>query len=110
MKKQQMKKKPAKPKSKSKTKKKLPGYPLYPVSEDIYSNEKKLDDVNPDDGSKIKQENTEPGELNEKDFDDLFTGDDLDIPGAELDDAQEDIGEEDEENNYYSLGGDNHDV
>ena len=26
------------------------------------------------------------------------------IPGAELDDASEDIGEEDEENNYYSIG------
>lgn len=25
-----------------------------------------------------------------------------------LDDEQEDIGNEDEENNYYSLGGDNH--
>ena len=36
------------------------------------------------------------------------TGDDLDIPGSELDDANEEIGEEDEENNYYSLGGDNH--
>jgi len=32
----------------------------------------------------------------------------LDVPGAELDDANESIGEEDEENNYYSLGGDNH--
>jgi hypothetical protein len=32
----------------------------------------------------------------------------LDIPGAELDDENEAIGEEDEENNYYSLGGDNH--
>lgn len=32
----------------------------------------------------------------------------LDVPGAELDDQQEDIGSEDEENNYYSLGGDNH--
>ena len=31
----------------------------------------------------------------------------LDIPGAELDDENESIGEEDEENNYYSLGGDN---
>ena len=30
----------------------------------------------------------------------------LDVPGAEIDDAQEDIGNEDEENNYYSLGGD----
>lgn len=34
--------------------------------------------------------------------------DDLDIPGAEDDDANEEIGEEDEENNYYSLGGDAH--
>ena len=33
---------------------------------------------------------------------------DLDIPGAELDDESELIGEEDEENNYYSLGGDRH--
>ena len=33
----------------------------------------------------------------------------LDVPGADLDDEDERIGEEDEENNYYSLGGDNHD-
>lgn len=31
-----------------------------------------------------------------------FAGEDLDIPGAELDDAQEEIGSEDEENNHYS--------
>ena len=36
-------------------------------------------------------------------------GADLDVPGAELDDANETLGEEDEENNYYSLGGDAHD-
>jgi hypothetical protein len=28
--------------------------------------------------------------------------------GSELDDAQEEIGSEDEENNHYSIGGDNH--
>jgi hypothetical protein len=33
---------------------------------------------------------------------------DLDIPGSELDDRDEELGEEDEENNYYSLGGDRH--
>ena len=33
-------------------------------------------------------------------------GDDIDVPGSENDDANESIGEEDEENNYYSLGGD----
>lgn len=36
------------------------------------------------------------------------TGEDLDVPGSEDDDANEDIGEEDEENNYYSIGGDSH--
>jgi hypothetical protein len=30
------------------------------------------------------------------------TGSDLDVPGSEDDDAMEDIGEEDEENNYYA--------
>jgi hypothetical protein len=37
-----------------------------------------------------------------------MSGSDLDIPGSELDDGQEKIGKEDEENNYYSLGGDHH--
>ena len=31
-----------------------------------------------------------------------ISGQDLDVPGAEDDDANEDIGEEDEENNSYS--------
>ena len=31
-----------------------------------------------------------------------LTGEDLDIPGSELDNADEEIGEEDEENNGYS--------
>ncbi|MCL6261014.1 hypothetical protein M3O96_18060 [Aquiflexum sp. TKW24L] len=35
-----------------------------------------------------------------------FAGEDLDIPGRELDDAQELTGNEDEENNHYSLGSD----
>lgn len=35
-------------------------------------------------------------------------GYELDTPGAEIDDPNESIGEEDEENNYYSLGGDRH--
>ena len=37
-----------------------------------------------------------------------MTGEDLDVPGSSADDADEDLGEEDEENNYYSLGGDLH--
>jgi hypothetical protein len=35
-------------------------------------------------------------------------GSTLDIPGSEDDDILENVGSEDEENNYYSLGGDNH--
>ena len=37
-----------------------------------------------------------------------FAAGDLDVPGSSDDDAQEDIGSEDEENNSYSLGGDAH--
>jgi len=37
-----------------------------------------------------------------------MTGDDLDMPRSAADDADELIGEEDEENSYYSLGGDLH--
>ena len=37
-----------------------------------------------------------------------FTGKDLDVPGTELDDVDEATGNEDEENNIYSLGGENH--
>ena len=39
----------------------------------------------------------------------MTDGEDLDVPGEELDDDNEAIGEEDEENNYYSLGGDDKD-
>lgn len=43
----------------------------------------------------------EDGDLiNESSF--KLTGEDLDIPGSELDDDAEEIGEEDEENNGYS--------
>ncbi len=47
--------------------------------------------------------------LNESSFKNNVTGTGLDVPGAESDDADEEIGGEDEENNEYSLGGDNHD-
>lgn len=40
--------------------------------------------------------------LNETSSGTDFSGDDLDIPGAELDDLNEEIGEEDEENNAWS--------
>jgi hypothetical protein len=40
--------------------------------------------------------------LNEKGFKKDRFGEDLDVPGADQDDSDEDIGDEDEENNVYS--------
>ena len=48
--------------------------------------------------------------LNEKTSSNSISGSDLDVPGADSDDENEDIGEEDEENNSYSIGGDNNSV
>jgi hypothetical protein len=59
------------------------------------------DELNPDLGEdEVLKERVWPVDM---------AGDDLDIPGSELDDANEIIGEEDEENNNYSIGGDRHD-
>ena len=87
------------------------GYPVYPETEDIYFQFKEEQDIDPEDVSKTKAANIGAGfgsHFNEKTFEDDESGIDLDIPGSELDDEQEEIGNEDEENNYYSLGGDNH--
>jgi hypothetical protein len=72
--------------------------PEYKAADDIYNRAKEepLDE----------EGQPEEGELQAID---KSLDDGLDIPGTELDDADETIGEEDEENNYYSLGGDNHD-
>jgi len=69
----------------------------YPAHEDIYN--KSIEEVNidPEDPTKLKVPNEETDDIDE-----------LDVPGAELDDEEENIGNEDEENNYYSLGGDDH--
>jgi len=83
----------------------LPGYPSNPSSEDIfkrYDNEESADPENP-------YEEKSSLERGADEFtDDLAIGE-LDVPGAELDDSMESIGNEDEENNYYSLGSDDND-
>jgi hypothetical protein len=68
--------------------------PVYSADEDIYSKEKELP---------LEEEIQEKTDSRATQI-----GDDLDVPGSELDDADENIGEEDEENNYYSIGGDDH--
>jgi len=87
------------------------GYPVYPAGDDIYVKGKKVENMDPEDLSHAKRptEGDISGENNEKDFDEDHSGDDLDVPGSELDDDLELVGSEDEENNYYSLGGDDHD-
>jgi hypothetical protein len=82
--------------AKNPEKEQLPGNPVYSEEDDIYNRAKKApleEDELPVKGQKKHEPSLD---------------DDLDIPGAELDDADEELGEEDEENNYYSLGGDNH--
>lgn len=103
------------------------GYPLYPPSEDIYAKFKEEQDIDPEDITRTKEPTMPPDNFEEegldpvleelgllKELDELeilnedIMGQDLDIPGSELDDDLEEIGNEDEENNYYSIGGDNH--
>jgi len=91
-------------------------YPLSTVNENIYYKSVEEVNINPEDVTKLKDFNQifNKEQANEIDpidigFNQYKSGDDLDVPGAELDDEQEAIGNEDEENNYYSLGGDNHD-
>jgi hypothetical protein len=86
------------------------GYPKYPESDDIYNKFDKEFDIDPENSTKNKNRikiDKNPT-WNEKNFNQDHTAEDLDIPGAELDDDQENIGSEDEENNGYSIGGDNH--
>ncbi len=86
----------------------FPGYPAYPSSDDIYSQSDEQKDINPEDISKTKELENNFGKNNEKDFNDDVSGDDLDVPGSEIDDEQVKVGSEDEENEYYSLGSDDH--
>jgi hypothetical protein len=89
---------------------KLQGYPYYPAHEDIYKQFLEERNIDPEDiaNANISNKGNHAGESNINDPGWKISGDDLDVPGSELDDAQESIGSEDEENNFYSLGGDDH--
>lgn len=91
-------------------KNKLPDSLLYPPEEDIYRKFHKESDIDPEDISRKKApvEINNVSELNQKEFDEDMSGADLDIPGSEYDDEFESTGNEDEENNHYSIGGDSH--
>ena len=91
-----MSKKTRKKKASAEEDKKFP-LPVYKKEDDIYSQ-----------GKEEALEDEEQAEKRKSGNSDKNPGDDLDVPGAELDDVDEAVGEEDEENNYYSLGGDDH--
>src|SRR5689334_19933968 len=71
--------------------------PVYDTKDDIYNRDKEI--YIDEEGTFITAQWAQK---------ERTLGEGLDIPGAELDDDNEKIGEEDEENNYYSLGGENH--
>lgn len=77
-------------------KKKVYGDPEYSANEDIYNQDE--EETYNDKELPRDQDGKKKVPLDKS----------LDIPGDELDDKDEKIGEEDEENNYYSLGGDDH--
>lgn len=77
----------------------------YPANEDIYNQDEELEDVDPEGISGERTINIDNNNEWKQNSDKL--GNDLDVPGSELDDEQEDIGSEDEENNYYSEGDNN---
>src|SRR5512145_613763 len=72
----------------SKEKPDLSGYPEYPGDEDIYNKYREEKDINPEDISKTKESDYSSRKKAEKDLNEDESGDDLDIPGAELDDEQ----------------------
>lgn len=81
----------------------------YPPNEDVYAQMKEESEIDPENPTRLKDSNQDVGTWNEKSFNEDLVGDDLDVPGSDMEDEQENKGIEDEENSYYSLGGDDHD-
>ena len=71
----------------------------YPPSEDVYAQMKEESEIDPENPSQLKDSAEETGAWNEKSFKEDMVGDDLDVPGSEMDNEQENNGMEDEENN-----------
>lgn len=74
-------------------------YQSQQQDEDMYTNLERADNVDPDDPTRKKMPQMEQNDR---------VGSNLDVPGSNQDNQMERIGAEDEENNYYSLGGDRH--
>lgn len=88
----------------------FPGYPVYQACDDIYMRGSKIRNMNPEDINSYKY--LYAADLGKNIHKEKLNNDErienLDVPGVDLDEGDENVGNEDEENNYYSIGGDNH--
>ena len=85
-------------------------YPSTPPCEDMYCKCKEEKDIDPEDVTETKTPNEE-GTIEAVDKNDMTIGEkanDMDVPGSEPDGVDVSLGNEDEENSYYSIGGDGH--
>jgi len=103
---------PASPLRKQKTQKEKMAEPSV-SDEENPEREASEADLNPDEkqfleSDQLSEDMGEDEELRKRVWSVEMSGQDLDVPGTELDDEAENVGEEDEENNIYSLGGDRH--
>lgn len=82
-----------------------PRQPLEKSTEELVREarvtEEDLQALGPQDDN-LRTDGGDDEQLLERDRRPDFTAEDLDVPGSELDDEQEEIGSEDEENNAYS--------
>ena len=83
----------------------FPDYPNYAGSDDIYNTDKE-EELNPKETSRIKKTYKRSGKKNEDKIIENATGNDLDVPGSERQEMEENEGSKDLENNFFSLGGD----
>jgi hypothetical protein len=82
----------------------LEGYPLYPEEEDIYMKAKKDRKLNPDEVTSL---GLPKGPANKQSLSEDLLGENLELLEVEPDEEVL-LGIDDEENSYYSLGGDDH--
>ena len=86
------------------------GYPLYPSNDDIYSKYHEEKSIDPDRISLLENSTDDDVFIisDERDFNNDLIDKIIDISESQVGEFQETPDLEDEENTYYSLGGDDH--
>jgi|SRR5579871_2334341 len=80
---------------------------LYPAEEDIYNMEKKEGEWKADSNNETDEPSGKINEWHDEEYNTDSKRSALDVPGTEAVDESNAI-DEDEENSYYSIGGDDH--